>query len=113
MTGTPGVSVDYDLGVFQNIQIPTLDMCLAFNDESLQILFYNHIETVGWNHSFCILYRYDINDKKLYGEKDIDYLKDNFLSRFFEWCDESGVTSKYSLQNLGNYTFTLQEKVSY
>ena len=113
MTGTPGVEIIYEMGIFQSIWIPTLDMSLRFNEDSLYILFYNHIEPVGWNMSKSILYRYDIRDKKLYGERDIDYLKENFLSQFFEWSDSSEESSAYSLKYLGDYTFTLQEMVSY
>ena len=113
LTGTESAFADYDLGSFENIQIPDLDMCLDFDEKSLYILFFNHSETEKWNTSFCVLYRYDICDKKLYGEKDLDYLNDNFLSHFFEWCNDSGKMSLYSLQDLGNYTFTLQEMVTY
>ncbi len=113
LTGTQTAFVDYDFGSFENIQIPDLDMCLDFDDKSLYILFFNHSETEKWNTSFCVLYRYDIRDKKLYGEKELDYLNDNFLSYYFEWCNASEETNVYSLQNLGNYTFTLQEQVNY
>lgn len=111
LTGTQTAFADYDFGFFENIQIPDLDMCLDFDDKSLYILFFNHTETEKWNTSFCVLYRYDICDKKLYGEKELDYLNDNFLSYYFEWCNTSGETNVYSLQNLGNYTFILQEQV--
>ena len=113
LTGTETAFADYDLGSFENIQIPDLDMCLDFDDKSLYILFFNTSETGEWNTSFCILYRYDIDDKKLYGERSLDYLNDNFLSHFFEWCNASGKTNMYSLQNLGNYTFIFQEQVNY
>ena len=113
LAGTQTAYADYDLGEFVSIQIPDLDMCLDFDEKSLHILFFNHSDTEEWNTSFCVRYRYDIRDKKLYGEKDLDYLNDNFLSYFFEWCYDSGETSIYSLQDLGNYTFTLQETVIY
>ena len=113
LTGTETAYADYDFGHFENVQIPDLDMCLDIDDKSLYILFFNTSETGEWNTSFCILYRYDVDDKKLYGERSLDYLNDNFLSHFFEWCNASGETSIYSLQNLGYYTFTLQEQVYY
>ena len=113
LTGTQTAFADYDLGFFENIQIPDLDMCLDFDDKSLYILFFSTSETGEWNTSFRILYRYDIDDKKLYGEIGLDYLNDNFLSHYFEWCNASGETNVYSLQNLGNYTFMLQEQVNY
>ena len=113
LTGTQTAYADYDLGFFENIQIPDLDMCLDFDDKSLYILFFNHSETEEWNSSFYVLYRYDIDDKKLYGERSIDYLNDNFLSYYFEWCNTAGETNVYSLQNLGKYTFTFQEQVNY
>lgn len=113
LTGTQTAYADYDFGFFENIQIQDLDMCLDFDDKSLYILFFNHSEAEKWNSSFYVLYRYDIGDKKVYGEKSLDYLNDNFLSYYFEWCNASNKTNEYSLQNLGNYTFTLQEQVNY
>ena len=113
LTGTESAYTAYDFGEFESIQIPDLDMSLDFDSKSLYILFFNHSEKGKWNTSFCVLYRYDIHDKKLYGEKDIDYLNDNFLSHFFEWCNASEETSIYSLQDLGTYTFTLQKMVTY
>ena len=113
LTGTQTAYADYDFGFFENIQIPDLDMCLDFDDKSLYILFFNHSETEEWNSSFYVLFRYDIDDKKLYGEQSIDYLNDNFLSYYFEWCNTAGETNVYSLQNLGNYTFSFQEQVNY
>ena len=113
LTGTQTAYAEYDFGAFENIQIPELDMCLDFDDKSLYILFFNHSETEKWNTSFCVLYRYDIGDQKLYGERDLDYLNDNFLSHYFEWCNTSKNPSSYSFQNLGSYTFTPQETVHY
>jgi len=113
LTGTSTAFADYDLGVFQNIQIPARDMALSFDEESLYILFFNHGEAKEWNTSFCVLYRYDLNDKKLYGEKDLDYLNDNFLSHYFKWCGNMQETGKFSLQDHGDYTFSLEENVTY
>ena len=113
LTGTETAFADYGFGLFENIQIPDLDMCLDFDDKSLYILFFNHSETENWDTSFCVLYRYDIDDKKLYGEQSLEYLNDNFLSYYFEWCNGSNETNVYSLQNLGNYTFIPQEQVNY
>ena len=113
LTGTQTAFADYDFGSFENIQIPDLDMCLDYDNKSLYILFFNHSETEKWNTSLCILYRYDVYDKKLYGMKDLDYLNDNFLSHYFEWCNTAGEVNIYSLQNLGNYSFTLQEQVNF
>jgi hypothetical protein len=113
LTGTQTAYADYDFGFFENIQIPDLDMCLDFDDKSLYILFFNNSKTEEWNSSFYVLYRYDIDDKKLYGEQSIDYLNHNFLSYYFEWCNTAEKTNVYSLQNLGNYTFSFQEQVNY
>ena len=113
LTGTETAYADYDLGHFENIQIPYLDMCIDFDNKSLYLLFFNHNETEKWNISFCVLYRYDIHNKKLYGEQSLDYLNDNFLSHYFGWCKDANAASPYSLQELGDYTFILQETVNY
>ena len=113
LSGTKTAYAEYDFGFFENIQIPDLDMSLDFDDKSLYILFFNSSETEKWDTSFCILYRYDIDDKKLYGERSLEYLNDNFLSYYFEWCNAANEENVYSLENLGNYTFKLQEQVTY
>lgn len=113
LTGTDTTYVDFDFGAFMNIQIPDLDMCLDYDNKSLYILFFNHSETEKWNTSFCVLYRYDFQDNTIYGEMPFDYLNDNFLLHYFNWCNNSEETNEYSLQDLGSYTFILQETVNY
>lgn len=113
LTGTQTAYADYDFGFFENIQIPDLDMCLDFDDQSLYILFFNHSETEEWNSSFYVLYRYDVRDKTLYGERELDYLNENFLSHYFAWWGAAKEPNAYSLKNLGTYTFLLQEQVNY
>jgi len=113
ISGTESAYTDYDIGEFVSIQIPDRDMAVFNDKESLYLLFFNNSEVEKWNTSYCVLYRYDVRDKKLYGEESLDYLKDNFLSHYFKWWDDAGDRNKYSLDSLGEYTFTLQEMVNY
>ena len=112
-SGTESAWVDYDLGEFVSVQIPDLDMSLDFDDDSLYILFFNHDKVEKWDLSYCVLYRYDKEDKKLYGEESFDYLEKNFLSYYFRWFKDTDFDNAYSLNELGNYTFTYQESVHY
>lgn len=113
LSGTETAYADFDFGMFQNIQIPDMDMCLSIDSQSLYLLFFNHPETEAWNTSYCVLYRYDVDDKKLYGEETISYLSDNFLGGYFQWCTDAGEENAYSLNDLGEYTFIFQETVNY
>lgn len=112
ISGTETAYADYDVGQFQNIQILDLDMAISIDKDSLYLLFFNTPEIEKWNTSYCDLYRYDVHDKKLYGEESLDYLKDNFLFHYFKWCDDAKDVNEYSLDKLGEYTFTLQEMVT-
>ncbi len=113
ISGTESAYADYDFGQFENIQIPECDMCLDIDDKSLYLLFFNSKGAEKWDTSYCILYRYDMRNKKLYGESSIDYLADNFLSDYLQWCNNADNANEYSLNGLGEYSFTYQETVNY
>ena len=109
LSGTESAYADYDLGAFQNIQIPELDMCLFIRGQSLCLLFSNGSHSTG---DFT-LYRYDRRDNILYGENSLEYLKEHFLTDYFEWCAAADQKSEYSLGHLGEYRFVYQENVYY
>lgn len=109
LSGTESAYADYDLGVFQNIQIPELDMCLSVGEQSLYLLFFNGGGSTGDD----TLYRYDRRDNVLYGENSLEYLEEHFLTDYFEWCADADKKSKYSLGDLGKYRFVYQENVYY
>lgn len=111
LTGTETAYADYDLGFFVNVQIPDLDMCLDYDNKSLYLRFFNREDTEDCNHSYMVLYRYDLRDQKLYGERSLDYLTESFLASYFNWYINAGEKNRYSLQDLGSYTFILQDKV--
>lgn len=54
-----------------------------------------------------IHYTYCPETKILTGEKDEAYLLENFLKFYFEWLQESGKSSEYSIESLGEYTFEI------
>lgn len=113
LTGTDTAYADYDLGCFVNVQIPDLDMCLDFDKESLYLLFFNQVGVENWNQSYMVMYRYDLRDQTLYGEESMEYLVTYFLASYFNWCIHAGEENQYSVSNLGEYTFLLQENVFY
>ncbi len=109
LSGTESAYADADLGVFQNIQIPDLDMALFLNGQSLCLLFFNNGNSTG----DYTLYRYDPRENVLYGEDTLEYLTDHFLADYFEWCADADKRSKYSLSDLGEYRFVYQKQVYY
>lgn len=113
ISGTKFAYADYDFGTFQNIQIPELDMCVDIKGDTLNILFFNTGPNGEWNTSYCIQYKYHLKEKKLYGERPLDYLDDYFLNDYFTWCSNAGESNPYSQEDLGEYEFTLQETVHY
>ena len=80
-----------------------------FDDKSLYILFFNH----GEDTSFYVLYRYDLQSKTFYGEQPLEYMQEHFLSHYFAWRDVAGEEEPFSAEDLGDYTFVLQEVVNY
>ena len=113
VNGTQSAYADYDFGSFKNIQIPELDMCLTIENNSLHILFFNRQEGVKWNTTHTIHFRYDLKEKQLYGERSFEYLAENFIFHYFEWFENDDAKNEYSMENLGNYTFTMQENVNW
>ena len=88
-------------------------MCLTIENDSLHILFFNHQEGVKWDTSYPIHFRYDLKEKQLYGESSFEYLTENFIFHYFKWLENDDVKNEYSMENLGNYTFTMQENVNW
>jgi hypothetical protein len=86
--------VDCDLGMFQNIQIPSCNVVLSWWD-GLSFLFW----TDKGNY---IHYVYDYRTQTLTADTELAYLTEQFLRDYFQWCETSpDFSSKFSLENLG------------
>lgn len=109
VSGTESAYADYDLGEFVNVQIPDLSMCLSIDKNALYLLFFNSSNYV----SDFILYKYELKEKQLYGERSLDYLIKGFLNDYFKWWSNSGKVNPYSQNNLGEYSFEFQTNVYY
>lgn len=119
LTGPDDAEVDYDFGEFENIAIYDFNLSIFFERKTgVKILyflfsyrdenFYHSEEPIRY-----VLYRYDLSDRTLYGEMPLEHLESNFLMHYFEWCNVAGEENQYSLQDLGEFTFILQEYVYY
>ena len=90
-----------DLGTIQGVNIDKYHVSLRFadNGKKLSISFYDS----GF-------YTYDASTKTLTGNKDEQYITDNFIKYYFEWNDKSQIfSSNYSDGNLGEYTYENSE----
>ena len=104
LTSTARSEVDYDLGVeFVGIHIPACNVTVGWyeaeNGKQLSLLF-----PLGKGEyvRFC----YDRETKTVYGNADISYLKKEFLSAYFSWCEWSYVyDSDFSIDTLGGFQF--------
>lgn len=104
LTSTARSEVDYDLGVeFVGIHIPACNVTIGWyeaeNGKQLSLLF-----PLGKGEyvRFC----YDRETKTVYGNADISYLKKEFLSAYFSWCDSSlEYVSDFSIDTLGEFQF--------
>ena len=90
-----------DLGTIQGVNIDKYHVSLWFadNGKKLSISFYDS----GF-------YTYDASTKTLAGNKDEQYIADNFIKYYFEWNDKSQIfSSDYSDGNLGEFMFEKSE----
>lgn len=112
ISGTESAFAHYDFGSLMGICIselhPELHVHLAISGNTLEIEFYNFDPDPDADRRI-ILYRYDVKEKTLYGERPLDYLTDNFLNDYFTWYSNAGNSNSYSQEELGEYEFALRE----
>ena len=106
-SATPEAYRDFDLWEFNGVRIPEHEISLVYmrepeGQERLHIY-------VNWcsMSDESISYYYDTKTKLLTGEKEEAYLLENFLKLYFEWREDGGHSSDYSMENLGEYTFEI------
>lgn len=104
-TSIEGIVVDYDLGLFQNINIPLNDeysISLSFYRDELCIWLFKENNK---NHdAACYVYNYQTNT--LYGNQDESHLIDKFMSLYYSWVGNDG---NFNSENQGDYTFVFAE----
>ncbi len=104
-TSIEGIEVDYDLGLFQNINIPINDeysISLSFYRDELCIWLFKENNK---NHdAACYVYNYQTNT--LYGNQDESHLIDIFMPLYYSWVGNDG---NFNSENQGDYTFVFAE----
>ncbi len=90
-----------DLGAIQGVNIKKYHVSLRFEGDGNKLRIW-----LGDEGS----YTYDASTKTLAGNKDEQYITDNFIKYYFEWNDKSQIfSSNYSDGNLGEYTYENSE----
>lgn len=111
VSGTDSAHAQYDRNLFTfeftGVRIPDLDMFLSEHDGYLHITFIQYNDR-GQDASIHFVYNPDT--EKLYGERAVRYLQDNFLVHYFQWWADAGKENDYSRDNLGDFTFIASEK---
>ena len=110
-TSIEGSEVDYDLGCFEQVNIPVNDeysVVLSFvNQDELSILIFenNNFENDSIRRkSSCYVYNYQSNT--LYGNREEAHLIEAFISPYYSWIGNDG---KFDPENNGNYTYVYTE----
>lgn len=104
-TATKDAYVDFDFGFhFVGVYIPESSTSIHWDWEQGKregISFSVHL---GDRKNVYFTYNYET--KTLSGETDFSYLKDMFLTNYFEWCKASSdFSSAYAIDALGDVTF--------
>lgn len=90
-----------DLGTIQGVNINKYNVSLRFEDNGKKL-------SISLNDG--VFYTYHANTKTLTGNKDEQYITDNFIKYYFEWNDKSQLfSSDYSDGNLGEFMFEKSE----
>ena len=92
---TEGAFADYDLGWFQNVQIPEIGIVIAM-DEGKALVFYFHENGMEQQTTKHFVYSYP--NKTLYYDRDPDSFFQGFLKAYCEWA---GKNSKFAMDRLG------------
>ena len=110
LSGTDSAEAMYDRNLFfidfMGVSIPDLNMFLYERDGFLHITFIQYNE---YGQDASIHFVYNPDTKKVYGEREMQYLVDNFLVYYFQWWANTGKKNDYSIDNLGKVTFIASE----
>lgn len=110
LTGSdPESSKVYELGVFDFIRIPSCGATLINRQGTLRIIVNTGeyvTDVTGDTREKIANAKYDVRTKTLtiYGIEAGDYLRDRFLSWYFALQDPEKPETKYSLDDLGEYS---------
>ncbi len=107
-SSTKDAYADYDLGEFQNIQIPECGVVISFFENELTFLFNKYDENGDWVRGEYIKFKYNYDDSTLYGNESESYLFEHFLVYYYSWVDG---TEKYSKDNPGKYAFQYENQI--
>ena len=113
-TATKDAEVDFDVGFFQNIQIPEHRLAIGWETGG-KALFFSFSVRLGVDGAH-IKFIYDYKSKSLSGNTVLSYLTENFLSPYFDWCEaDDDFSSAFGMDSLGNYAFqpTYKESPSF
>lgn len=107
-SSTNDTVVDFDFGYeFVGIHIPECNVTVGWESEGEELFFLFPLEHGEYAH-----YIYNYDTKTLFGDADFNYLIENFLTDYFEWCEESSdFTSGYSAESLGCFTFQYENPI--
>ena len=104
-TSIEGSAIDYDLGCFQQVNIPVNDeysVALSFYEDELCI--WLSAKNSKNHDAACYVYNYQTNT--LYGNQEESHLIDKFTSLYYSWVGNNG---KFNSANQGDYTFVFAE----
>jgi hypothetical protein len=114
LLSTDEAYADFDFGDFQKIRIPELDVSISNSNGYVMIMICQTVRKDPYKpERTYVKYRYNVEDKTLYGERDFEFLEESFLKHYFEWCESSEEKQRHSLDDLGDFTFEVKTDFDY
>ena len=109
-TGSEDAYVDWDFGIdFVGVYIPSCNASLHFRWYNHEI---EHMTIYFWLDDAHYQFRYVYETKVLYGDVEHAYLVENLLVDYFQWFEAtSHLSSKFSLDDLGDYTYQFADPI--
>ena len=102
----------YDFGQLEGINLNNWDVGISFFLKDELWISVDSFEKTEEEKELrrSVTYIYHISSRKLEGGQPIEYLMDHFLTDYFDYCEDNGIKTRFSKEDLGKFDFELNER---
>lgn len=100
-----GTEEAYDFGNLIGISLHNWDIGIFFWSKDELFIYVDEFEETeeGRNLRRTVSYTYNTSTRKLVGGQPIEYLIEHFLADYFAYCEENGIKTSFSVEDLGSF----------